>query len=434
MSRTTRSIRLSIALLAGSLYLASAEDGGSIFRTRCSPCHGDDGNGGERGPAISTRAALRSDGDLAQLIQAGLPGAGMPPTTLNASDSLALVAFVRTLRPPMARVERIDEGAIHGIVRNRSASALQVQGDDGKLRLYRRSSGSWRAVVPGRDWPTYNGDVGGNRHSPLDQITAANVARLRVAWIHPVTGSQRLEVTPVVVEGVMYITSVNEVQALDAGTGQRIWQYKRGRSPGLVGDASSGINRGVAISGDRLFLVTDNAHMLALNRMSGALLWDAQMAPPGQNYGATSAPLVAGDVVISGTSGGDEGARGFLAAYKVSTGERVWRFWTVPAPGEPLASTWKGSAIAHGCATTWLTGTFDAQLNLLYWTTGNPCPDYNGDERGGDNLYSDSVLALRGRANSSGTSNTRLTIFTIGMPNKRRFSSMRIGKGVLANS
>jgi len=200
--------------------------------------------------------------------------------------------------------------------------------------------------------------------------------------------------TPVVIDGVMYVTAVNEAHSLDARTGREIWQYSRPRSKGLSGDAAGGINRGVAILGDRVFMVTDNAHLLALHRLSGSLLWDVQMADSRQNYGATSAPMVVNDLVISGTSGGDEGVRGFVAAYKASTGEQVWRFWIVPAPGEPLAETWKGKAIEHPCATGWLTGTYDIETNLLFWTTGNPCPDYNGDERIGDNLYSDSVLAL----------------------------------------
>ncbi|HVX67189.1 MAG TPA: PQQ-binding-like beta-propeller repeat protein, partial [Bryobacteraceae bacterium] len=160
------------------------------------------------------------------------------------------------------------------------------------------------------------------------------------------------------------------------------------------GDAAGAINRGVAVLGDRLFMVTDNAHLLALHRANGGLIWDVEMADSHQHYGATSAPLVVGDLVFSGTSGGDEGARGFLAAYTAATGERVWQFWTMPKPGEPLASTWVGRAIEHGCGTAWLTGTYDRVSNTLFWTTGNPCPDYNGDERKGDNLYSDSVLAL----------------------------------------
>jgi alcohol dehydrogenase (cytochrome c) len=148
------------------------------------------------------------------------------------------------------------------------------------------------------------------------------------------------------------------------------------------------------VAGDRVFMVTDAARLLALNRFTGALLWDTEMADWRQNYGATSAPLVVGSMIVSGNSGGDEGVRGFLAAFDQATGREVWRFWTVPRPGEPGSETWRGKDIEHGCASTWLTGTYDASLDTLYWPTGNPCPDYDGSERLGDNLYSDSILAL----------------------------------------
>lgn len=244
------------------------------------------------------------------------------------------------------------------------------------------------------DWPTYHGHLSGNRHSPLRQIHTGNVAQLAPKWIFSIPNSRRLEVTPVVVDDVMYVTTANRAYALDARSGRQIWRYQRPLTKGLVGDAAGAINRGVAVLGDKVFMVTDHAHLIALHRLTGKLLWDVEMADYREHYGATSAPLVVKDLVISGISGGDEGVRGFLAAYKASTGERVWRFWTIPAPGEPLSETWVGDALSHGCAATWLTGTYDAQANLLYWTTGNPCPDYNGDERKGDNLYSDSVLAL----------------------------------------
>ncbi len=211
----------------------------------------------------------------------------------------------------------------------------------------------------------------------------------------PIPGAPRaLEDTPVVVDGVMYVTAVNEAYALDARSGREIWHYSRPRSQGLAGDAASGINRGVAVLGDRVFMVTDNAHLFALHRFTGQLLWDVEMADSHQNYGSTSAPLVVNDLVIAGVSGGDEGVRGFLDAYKASTGEHVWRFWTIPAPGEPGSETWSGRALEHGCGATWLTGTYDPEARLLYWPTGNPCPDYNGDERKGDNLYTASVVAL----------------------------------------
>ena len=244
-------------------------------------------------------------------------------------------------------------------------------------------------------WPTYHGNVSGNRFSPLTQINTRNVEQLAPKWMFTIpTAPRALEVTPVVFEDVMYVTSVNEAYALDARSGREIWHFTRPRTPGLAGDAASGINRGVAILGDRVFMVTDNAHLIALHRLTGQIVWDVEMADSSQNYGATSAPLVVNDLVISGVSGGDEGIRGFVDAYKTATGEHAWRFWTVPAPGETGSETWAGRAIEHGCAATWLTGTYDPEAKLLYWPTGNPCPDYNGDERRGDNLYSSSVLAL----------------------------------------
>lgn len=251
------------------------------------------------------------------------------------------------------------------------------------------------AKPPTGEWPTYHGHLSGNRHSPLDQINLSNVTRLAPRWTFPIpSGQKTLQTTPVVVEGLMYVTAANAIWALDARTGRQVWHYSRPRTEGLVGDPAAGINRGVAILGDRLFFQTDHAHVLALHRTTGHLLWDVEMADFRQHYGATSAPLVVNDLVIAGVSGGDEGNRGFLDAYRATTGERVWRFWTVPARGEPGSETWVGSALEHGCAATWLTGTYDPEARLLYWPTGNPCPDYNGDERKGDNLYSNSVLAL----------------------------------------
>jgi alcohol dehydrogenase (cytochrome c) len=245
------------------------------------------------------------------------------------------------------------------------------------------------------EWPTYHGQLNGNRFSPLDQINATTIHGLAPKWMFTIQGAPRaLQMTPVVVDGVMYVTSVNEAYALDARSGRSKWHYSRPRTPGLAGDAATGINRGVALLGDRVFMVTDNAHLIALQRDSGALLWDVEMADSRLNYGATGAPLVVDDLVIAGVSGGDEGVRGFLDAYRASSGERAWRFWTVPAPGEPGSETWSGRAIEHGCAATWLTGSYDPEAKLLYWPTGNPCPDYNGDERKGDNLYSSSVVAL----------------------------------------
>src|SRR5262249_9786133 len=163
-----------------------------------------------------------------------------------------------------------------------------------------------------------------------DQVNAGNIQSLTLKWLFTINAAPRpLQMTPLVVGGIMYVTSVNEAYALDARTGRAIWHYSRPRTEGLAGDAATGINRRMGLLGDRVFMVTDNAHLIALGRDTGALLWDVEMADSRQNYGATGAPLVVNDLVIAGVSGGDEGIRGFLDAYRAATGERVWRFWTV---------------------------------------------------------------------------------------------------------
>ncbi len=244
------------------------------------------------------------------------------------------------------------------------------------------------------DWPTYHGRLDGNRHSGLDQITINNAANLSLQWIYSMRAFN-IEMTPLVVDGVMYATGPNQVSALDARSGREIWRYTRPRTAGLRGDAASGLNRGVALLGDRVFFVTDDARLLALSRLNGALLWEVLMPENRQQpYGGTMAPLVIGDLVIAGVSGADEGIRGFLAAYKAATGEQAWRFWTVPEPGQPGSETWHGSGMAEGGGSTWLAGTYDPETGTLYWPTGNPWPDTDATGREGDNLYTNCILAL----------------------------------------
>jgi PQQ-dependent dehydrogenase (methanol/ethanol family) len=243
-------------------------------------------------------------------------------------------------------------------------------------------------------WPTYSGNVSGNRHSPLDGINVQNISKLRPEWVYalPYNG---LETTPLVVEGIMYVTGPNQIYALDARTGSEIWRYNRQRSTaaGISGDAAKGANRGVALLGDRVFFITDDAHLLCLHKLNGAVLWDILMPEQPGRYGGTSAPLIVGDLVIGGVSGGDEDIRGFVSAYKASTGERVWRFWTVPKAGEPNSETWKGDPDPRGGA-SWSTGSYDPKSGTLFIAVGNPYPDTDGDNRAGDNLYTDSDLAL----------------------------------------
>jgi PQQ-dependent dehydrogenase (methanol/ethanol family) len=243
------------------------------------------------------------------------------------------------------------------------------------------------------DWPTYDGKLNGNRYSGLNQINASNVAKLAVQWVFPVDHFG-VEATPLVVDGLMYITGPNQAIALDARTGRMIWSYSRPRTPSLVGDASLGTNRGVALLGDKVFMMTDNAHLLALHRITGRLVWEVVMPEEPQHYGSTVAPLIVKGTVISGVSGGDRGIRGFLSCYNAATGERLWRRFTIPLKGEPGSDTWKGTEPVFGGGATWLTGAYDSESDTLFWPTGNPWPDSNDVDRPGDNLYSNSILAL----------------------------------------
>lgn len=244
------------------------------------------------------------------------------------------------------------------------------------------------------NWPSYNGDYTGRRYSSLAEITPDNVSQMRVQWVFHARSAGILEVTPVVVGGIMYVTASNDLYAIDARTGSVLWHHSRQITEGLVDDASGHINRGVAVLGNRLYMETDNAHLLCLDARSGNLLWDVAYATGNRNYGATSVPLVVKDKVIVGSSGGDDGVRGFIAAFDPATGKELWRFWTIPAPGEKGSSSWPGDMYMHGGGTTWMPGTYDPELNTIYWGTSNPSPDFEGSVRPGDDLYTDSLLAL----------------------------------------
>ena len=251
------------------------------------------------------------------------------------------------------------------------------------------------------DWTSYDGATAGNRYSLAKQITPQNASSVVPKWIFTLAGAGgRGESTPLVVQGIMYVTAGDECWALDAGTGRQIWHYQKPRAAagargGGGGGGGGGINRGAAWSGDSVFMLTANAHMIALNRYTGALLWDSEMAP---GYGASGAPLVVDNLVIGGVTGGESGARGFIAAFDVTTGKEAWRFWTVPAPGEAGSETWGGGpAINHPGGPTWLTGSFDPKLDMVYWAVGNPGPDFDGTQRPGDDLYTSGIVALDAR-------------------------------------
>lgn len=415
--------------LAKTVLSGNAQAGAALFfgKAGCSQCHMIWGRGSINGPDL-TEAARK-------LTLAQMETALMKPTVGAGGYQVATVGTVKGQ-------------VLRGFIRNESSTDLEMQSFDGRLQLLSKDALvriereprstmpaftgtrdasrdlikflqhapdeqpppygaepkavpggiAWGAIVkpkPG-EWPSYHGQLSGNRYSELAGITRGNVRDLSPRWMFsvPDQGGQPLEGTPVVVGGVMYVTRVNSVIALDARSGRMIWQYSRPASKGLVGDAAGGINRGVAVLGDRVFVATDNAHLLALHRVNGALLWDSEMADLRKHYGSTSAPLVVGDLVVAGVSGGDEGIRGQLNAYNARTGAHVWRFWSIPEKTDRAADGWTGRALEHGCGSTWLTGSYDDETQTLVWPIGNPCPDFNGDERKGDNLFTNSVVAL----------------------------------------
>jgi alcohol dehydrogenase (cytochrome c) len=244
------------------------------------------------------------------------------------------------------------------------------------------------------NWLTYSGAYNGWRHSKLDQINRINVPNLKVAWVYQMPVTERIETTPLVVDGVMYLSEPpSNVVALDAETGRPYWRYRRSLTS-KINVCCGQVNRGVAVAGDRVFVGTVDGHLVALNARTGAVLWDIPVAESKNGYSITGAPLIVKDMVITGIAGGEYGVRGFLDAYDQKTGERRWRFWTIPEPGQPGSETWSGNAWKTGGGPTWLTGSFDVEQNLIIWGTGNPSPDWNGDVRPGDNLYSDSAIAL----------------------------------------
>ena len=442
-------VALVVSLNASAAEAAVPGDraaGGELFfgKAKCANCHMVAGRGAPVGPDLSNVAR---DLTVDQLRDALLtpdsrivPGYGL--VSLELRDGRTVRGFARNRTGFEIAVQDLAGGfhplALEQVVRvteEKSSLMQAVKASPEELQNLVAFLASLDGVKPGviaaaapasvtaggidfarilnpkpGDWPTYNGNLSGNRHSPLDQINAGNVGKLALQWsftiplwsqflpdtpyYHENMRYFGLETVPVVANGVMYVTGPNQVFALDAASGQQLWHYSRPRTKGLVSDPSLGTNRGVAILGDNVFTVTDNAHLIALNRITGRLVWEAVMWDEPQKYGGTVAPLIVKDMVVAGVAGGDWGIRGFVAAYKAATGERVWRHWTVPAEGEPGIETWKGNGYKLGGGSTWLTGSYDPSIDTLFWATGNPWPNSDDRERGGDNLYTDSVLAL----------------------------------------
>ena len=408
----------------------------------CGSCHMVSGRGQAIGPDLSNLADERTVDEIQSALKN--PSADITPgyelVTVKLRDGNTLRGFARNrsnfdirVEDLQGKLDLLEEGQIASIVEETQSVMPPVQATPEELQDLIAYLSRLTGVKPGAldtypppqggdidferilhpkpgDWLTYNGTLNANRYSELSQINTANVNKLDLKWIFTVPLWRNLlpdtayfnenmkyfglEVTPLVADGIMYITGPHSVFALDALTGREIWNYSRPRTPGLVSDASLGTNRGVAILGDKVFMVTDNAHLIALNRISGKLVWEQNMIDEPQHYGSTVAPLIVKDMVVAGVAGGDWGIRGFIAAFKADTGERVWRTWTIPAQGEPGIETWGPKEPTMGGGATWLTGSYDPETDTLYWPTGNPWPDSDDRDRPGDNLYTNSILAL----------------------------------------
>jgi PQQ-dependent dehydrogenase (methanol/ethanol family) len=417
--------------LAGQVEAASA--GRQLFDRTCQSCHGPAGQG-DRGPALDTGRFTHGtqDGDLFHVIRAGVSGTQMPPFAALTDEQIwQLVTYLRSLSssapaartpapPPSIVVTTKDGRELLGVRLNEDTFTLQMADAAGAFHFFDKATlQSYRVEGPStapapalpatggvtaerlvnaagepQNWVMYWGDYQSTHYSRLTQIDAANVRRLHAVWTYPMPGDSVLEVTPVVVDGVMYVTQPGVVAALDARTGRELWKQTRQQKVKNPYEINP-FNRGVAVAGNRILVGTLDGALIALDSRTGRTLWETQVADTMLGYSLTSAPLVVKDRVLVGITGGEFGARGFLDAYDLATGRRLWRWYSVPAPGEFGSDSWKGDSWQHGGSPMWLTGSYDPDLNLVYWTVGNPGPQIDRSARGElDNLFSDSVVAI----------------------------------------
>ena len=357
---------------------ADVAAGATLFLNRCSSCHGPDGNGSQVAPALVGREFKHGDSDWAvyRTIRDGIANTAMAPTPdLNETQRWQVIAFVRAL------------GA-----RNGSAAAKIDRPTIDAVTPFASIAGK---AQPDADWLTYSGSYNGTRHSSLRAITSDNVNHLTLKWLHQFEGQPPLEVTPLVRNGTMFVSVPPcTVQALDAATGRTLWTWQCTPANELGGEFGT-INRGVALLDDKIFFAAPDARLFAVNAATGKQVWQATVEQDAKIYYITGAPLAFRDLVVTATSTRQIG-RGVIAAFDANTGKERWRFHTVPGPGEPGNETWAGDSWRAGGGPGWLTGSYDPELDLLYWGIGNPKPDYDADVREGDNLYTNSVVALRG--------------------------------------
>lgn len=354
------------------------EAGSAIFREQCASCHGQGGRGGPGGPALQNHVFRqgRSDWGLYRTTTIGIPGTAMVGRRLPRDDAWRLVSYLKqVLVMPSLGAEK---DAPHPLTMQPVTPAELRSAEDSPAQ-----------------WLTYSGSYASHRYSRLMQINRRNVAELRVEWQRQLeTPVDKVESSPLVRGSTMFVTEPpNRVLALDAVSGRVIWTYSRDLPAKLV-VCCGPVNRGVALLGDRVFVGTLDAHLVALNASTGEVEWDVAVAQPSRGYAITGAPLAVDNMVVTGIAGGEYGTRGFLDAYDAATGKRRWRFYTIPEAGQPGGETWEGNSWRTGGAPTWLTGSYDPGLRLIYWGVGNPSPNFYGENRKGDNLYTNSVVAL----------------------------------------
>ena len=355
------------------------EAGGELFERRCAVCHGTDATGGSARSLIegSMRGGV-SDWAIFRAITLGVPGTAMKGQALSDQEVWNLVAFLQDRRNASDRAAVVDDTEGH----SRAVSIAPVTFEE----IQRPKPD---------DWLTYSGSYNSQRFSRLSEINRANASKLTLRWVfQSPSGEPLVETTPIVRDGIMFFTGPqNEVWAADAATGKTLWSYKR-TLPRQMPLCCGMVNRGLAILGDRVYLGTLDAHLVALDVATGGVVWDTKVADYAAGYSITGAPLAVKDKVITGVGGGEFGIRGFIAALDAANGKEVWRFNTVPGPGEAGHDTWGGDSWKTGGSPTWLTGSFDAAANTVIWGVGNPSPDHDGRSRPGDNAYSNSAVAL----------------------------------------
>ena len=387
MVRSDKKFNLPVLASAPNPYVAivnpytSSPDiaaGSDLFRSHCTTCHGSDGEGGPGGPRLQQRHFVHGSSDWAlfRVISKGVSGTAMPASDLKWLERWRLVAYAKWLAAGAASQPK-------------SSSLLEVHArsvDYSDIRDSARNPNNWL---------TYSGSYDGHRFSVGDQITLSNVSGLRLLWERQYdTSEPSIETSPLVVDGYMFVTvPPNRVEALDAHTGVLIWTFNRDL-PSDLRLCCGFPNRGLAVLGSTLYLGTLDAHLVALDIATGRPLWDVQIADYKMGYSITGAPLALKNLVITGVAGGEFGTRGFIDARDAVTGKEIWRFDTIPKPGQIGSETWSDDSAQTGGGPTWLTGSFDPSTNLIYWPVGNPSPNFDGTGRIGDNLYTNCVVAL----------------------------------------